>query len=74
MPKNIPLPNDSEDNVNRSKKTISQMEAEAAMDIAEGTERASIKSTNERRNESNEELEEEIHSYQQYRRSQSGWL
>lgn len=74
MPKNISSPMDSDDNVNRPKKTISQMEAEAAMDIAEGTERASIKSTNERRNESNQELEEEIHSYQKYSRSQGGWM
>ena len=37
MPKNISIPNDSDDNVNRLKKTISNMEAaEAAMEFAEG--------------------------------------
>ena len=61
MPKNISLPNDSDDNVNRLKKTISNMEeAEAAMEFAEGTERATIKEKNERRKESIKELEDEI--------------
>jgi small acid-soluble spore protein (thioredoxin-like protein) len=61
VPKNISLPNDSDDNVNRLKKTISNMEAaEAAMEFAEGTERVTIKEKNERRNESIKELEDEI--------------
>ena len=61
MPKNISLPNDSDNNVNRLKKTISNMEAaEAAMEFAEGTERATIKEKNERRKESIKELEDEI--------------
>jgi small acid-soluble spore protein (thioredoxin-like protein) len=61
VPKNISLPNDSDDNVNRLKKTISNMEAaEAAMEFAEGTERATIKEKNERRKESIKELEDEI--------------
>lgn len=61
MPKRIPLPNDSDDNVNRLKKTISNMEAaEAAMEFAEGTELETIKAKNERRRESIEELEDEI--------------
>jgi small acid-soluble spore protein (thioredoxin-like protein) len=46
-------PNDSDDNVNRLKKTISNMEAaEAAMEFAEGKEHAAIKEKNERRKES----------------------
>ena len=61
MPKRIPLPNDSDDNVNRLKKTISNMEAaEAAMEFAEGTELETIKAKNERRRESIEELKDEI--------------
>lgn len=61
MPKNISLPNDSDNHVNRLKKTISNMEAaEAAMEFAEGTELATIKAKNERRKESIEELQDEI--------------
>ena len=71
MPKDTSLPNDSEDNANRLRKTNSNMET--AIDFTEGTERASIKEKNEQRKESTEGLEEEISSYQQYRRSQGGW-
>jgi len=54
-------PNDSDDNVNRLKKTISNMEAaEAAMEFAEGKELAAIKEKNERRKESIEGLRTEI--------------
>jgi len=54
-------PNDSDDNVNRLKKTISNMEAaEAAMEFAEGKELAAIKEKNERRKESIEGLRNEI--------------
>ena len=54
-------PNDSDDNVNRLKKTISNMEAaEAAMEFAEGKELASIKEKNERRKENIEGLRSEI--------------
>lgn len=61
MPKFTPKPNDSDDNVNRLKKTISNMEAaEAAMEFAEGKELAAIKEKNERRKESIEGLQEEI--------------
>ena len=53
--------NDSADNEERLKKTISNMEAaEAAMDFAEGKELASIKKKNERRKESIEDLQTEI--------------
>ena len=60
-----------EDNANRLRKTNSNMET--AIEFTEGTERASIKEKNEQRKESAEGLEEEISSYQQYRRSQGGW-
>lgn len=61
MSGNIPKSNDSDDNVNRLKKTISNMEAaEAAMEFAEGKERASIKAKNERRKDNIEELQDEI--------------
>lgn len=54
-------PNDSDDNVNRLKKTISNMEAaEAAMEFAEGKELAAIKEKNKRRKESIEGLRTEI--------------
>ena len=53
MSKIIPKPNDPDDNFNRLKKTISNMEAaEAAMEFAEGKELAAIKEKNERRKES----------------------
>ncbi|HEX5564241.1 MAG TPA: small, acid-soluble spore protein tlp [Sporosarcina sp.] len=56
-----PLPNDSADNVDRLKKTISNMEAaNEAAKTAEGAELASIKESNERRKEAIEGLEEEI--------------
>lgn len=56
-----PLPNDSADNVERLKKTISNMEAanEAAKN-AEGKELDSIMEKNIRRRESIEGLREEI--------------
>ncbi|MCG7334680.1 small, acid-soluble spore protein tlp [Sporosarcina sp. ACRSM] len=61
MPKFTPRPNDTDTTVNRMKKTISNMEAaEAAMEFAEGTERAAIKAKNERRKESIEGMQEEI--------------
>ncbi len=54
-------PNDSDDNVNRLKKTISNMEAaEAAMEFAEGKELEAIKEKNERRKVSIESLQSEI--------------
>lgn len=63
MSKKFSLPNDSDDNVNRLKKTISNMEAaEAAMEFAEGKELEAIKAKNERRKDSIENLEEEIHA------------
>ncbi|KXH84050.1 small, acid-soluble spore protein tlp [Sporosarcina sp. HYO08] len=63
MTKNFSLPNDSDDNVNRLKKTISNMEAaEAAMEFAEGKELEAIKAKNERRKEKIEDLEDEIHA------------
>ena len=53
--------NDSADNEERLKKTISNMEAaEAAMEFAEGKELATIKKKNERRKESIEDLQTEI--------------
>lgn len=56
-----PIPNDSADNVDRLKKTISNMEAaEEAMNFAEGKELASIKEKNERRENSIESLRSEI--------------
>jgi small acid-soluble spore protein (thioredoxin-like protein) len=61
MSKVRPKPNDSDDNVNRLKKTISNMEAaEAAMEFAEGKELATIKEKNERRKDSIEDLRNEI--------------
>lgn len=72
MPKNTSLPNDSGDDANQLRKTNSNMET--AMEFTEGTERASIKEKKEQRKESTEGLEEEISSYQQYRRSQGGWF
>ena len=61
MPKFTPKPNDSDDNVNRLKKTISNMEAaEAAMEFAEGKELVAIQEKNERRKESIEGLQDEI--------------
>jgi len=61
MPKINPKPNDLDSNVNRLKKTISNMEAaEAAMEFAEGTELAAIKEKNARREESIEGLQDEI--------------
>jgi small acid-soluble spore protein (thioredoxin-like protein) len=57
-----PLPNDSADNVDRLKKTISNMEAaNEAAKTAEGAELASIKEKNERRKEAIEGIQEEIH-------------
>ncbi len=53
MSKITPKPNDTDDNVNRLKKTISNMEAaEAAMEFAEGKELETIKEKNKRRKES----------------------
>ena len=61
MSRITPKPNDPDDNVNRLKKTISNMEAaEAAMEFAEGKELASIEEKNERRKESIERLKSEI--------------
>lgn len=61
-------PNDSDDNVNRLKKTISNMEAaEAAMEFAEGKELAAIKEKNERRKESIEGLQTEISAEEESR-------
>lgn len=61
MSKTTPKPNDSADNETRLKKTISNMEAaEAAMEFAEGKELASIKEKNARREESIEDLQNEI--------------
>ncbi|CAM3212156.1 small, acid-soluble spore protein tlp [Filibacter tadaridae] len=61
MSKINPKPNDSADNEERLKKTISNMEAaEEAMAFAEGQERATIKSKNERRAKSIEDLKNEI--------------
>lgn len=61
-------PNDSDDNVNRLKKTISNMEAaEAAMEFAEGKELAAIKEKNERRKESIEGLQTEIRAEEESR-------
>lgn len=57
-----PLPNDSADNVDRLKKTISNMEAaNEAAKTADGAELASIKESNERRKEAIEGLQEEVH-------------
>ena len=56
-----PKPNDSDDNVNRLKKTISNMEAaEVAAEFADGKELSAIKEKNERRKENIEELRTEI--------------
>ena len=56
-----PIPNDSANNVDRLKKTISNMEAaEDAMKFAEGKELATIKEKNERRENSIEHLRNEI--------------
>lgn len=55
------IPNDSADNVDRLKKTISNMEAaEEAMKYAEGKELATIKEKNARREESIVALQNEI--------------
>ena len=57
----MPRSNDSDNNVNRLKKTISNMEAaEAAMEFADGRELAAIKAKNERRKDNIEELQDEI--------------
>lgn len=57
----MPRSNDSDDNVNRLKKTISNFEAaEAAMEFADGKELASIEAKNERRKGNIEELKDEI--------------
>ncbi len=56
-----PKPNDSADNMERYKKTISNMEAaEEAMNFAEGKERTLIQEKNARRKKSVEKLEDEI--------------
>ncbi|MBE1554698.1 small, acid-soluble spore protein tlp [Sporosarcina limicola] len=61
MSRFTPKPNDSDDNVNRLKKTISNMEAaEEAMELAEGKELAAIREKNSRREESIENLRNEI--------------
>lgn len=61
MSKVNPKPNDSADNEDRLKKTISNMEAaEAAMEFAEGKELASIQEKNARRKESILDLQNEI--------------
>lgn len=50
MPRIIPLPDDSADDVERLKKTIdNKRKAEEAMKSAEGAELAAIKEKNERR-------------------------
>lgn len=56
-----PKPNDSADNMERYKKTISNMEAaEEAMNFADGKERTLIQEKNARRKKSVEKLEDEI--------------
>ena len=61
MSKITPRPNDLADNEERLKKTISNMEAaEAAMEFAEGKEFDAIKEKNARREESIEDLKNEI--------------
>ncbi|TQR20284.1 small, acid-soluble spore protein tlp [Psychrobacillus vulpis] len=56
-----PGPNDSADNKERLKKTIKNMEAaEFAMEFAEGKELVAIKEKNARREESIEDLRNEI--------------
>ncbi|MER2090742.1 small, acid-soluble spore protein tlp [Sporosarcina sp. JAI121] len=61
MSRKTSMPNDSDDNVNRLKKTISNAEAaEAAMEFADGKELAAIKEKNARRQESIESLQSEI--------------
>lgn len=56
-----PKPNDSADNMERYKKTVSNMEAaEDAMNFAEGKELKSIKEKNDRRRISLEALEDEL--------------
>ncbi|WP_318617177.1 small, acid-soluble spore protein tlp [Sporosarcina sp. YIM B06819] len=61
MSKITPKPNDSADNEERLKKTISNFEAaEAAMEFAEGKELAAIQEKNSRRKEGIKNLKEEI--------------
>jgi small acid-soluble spore protein (thioredoxin-like protein) len=61
MSRITPIPNDSEDNEERLKKTINNMEAaEEAFNLADGKERELIKKSNERRKESIEGLRNEI--------------
>lgn len=56
-----PKPNDSAVNMERYKKTVSNMEAaEDAMNFAEGKELKSIKEKNDRRRISLEALEDEL--------------
>jgi small acid-soluble spore protein (thioredoxin-like protein) len=63
-----PKPNDTDNTVNRLKKTISNMEAaEAAMEFAEGKELEAIKEKNERRKESIEGLQSEINEQKKSR-------
>ncbi|MDV6377439.1 small, acid-soluble spore protein tlp [Sporosarcina sp. GW1-11] len=68
MAKNYPKPNDPADNKERLNKTISNMEAaEEAMKFATGEERKKIKQSNERREESIQDLKDEIHEEDQSR-------
>ncbi|WP_342509685.1 small, acid-soluble spore protein tlp [Sporosarcina sp. FSL K6-2383] len=61
MSKFTPKPNDSADNEERLKKTISNLEAaEAAMEFAEGKELVAIQEKNARRKEGIENLKDEI--------------
>ena len=61
MSKITPIPNDSADNEERLKKTISNLEAaEAATEFADGKERAAIQEKNERRKDSIKNLKDEI--------------
>lgn len=61
MSRITPIPNDSEDNEERLKKTINNMEAaEEALNLADGKERELIKEKNARRKESIEGLRNEI--------------
>jgi len=61
MSKITPKPNDSADNEERLKKTMSNLEAaEAAMEFAEGKELAAIQKKNARRKEGIKNLKDEI--------------
>lgn len=61
MSKIKPIPNDSADNEERLKKTISNLEAaEAATEFAEGKELAAIQEKNARRKDSIKNLKDEI--------------